>query len=150
MQLLKILEREDGWHTDGGASLLHAGLTLFGDRVLQVRLEDGSCISLPQRPGSFYVGSMCALEHNVAHGEHAASSYGEGPPAEQSQIAVMLRCDVFRAGRARKKNSTPGPAELFRIVNIETAKHLAEQPFHLPDFDAVMAESRVIGEAASA
>ena len=81
VQLLKIGEREDGWHTDGGASLLHAGLTVFGSRTLLVNRGGAGCISLPQRPGSFYVGNLCALEHNVAHGEHAAGSYGEGPPS---------------------------------------------------------------------
>ena len=64
VQLLKIGERADGWHTDGGASLLHAAVTVFGSRTLQVKLEDAGCISLPQRPGSFYVGNLCALNHN--------------------------------------------------------------------------------------
>jgi hypothetical protein len=145
VQMLKIGEREDGWHTDGGTSLLHAAVTVFGSRTLQVKLEDAGCISLPQRPGSFYVGNLCALSHNVAHGEHAAGSYGEGPPSEQVQIAVMLRSDVFRHARARRINATPGPGELFRIVNSETARHLAEQPFHLPDLAAVIAESREAG-----
>jgi hypothetical protein len=145
VQMLKIGEREDAWHTDGGTSLLHAAVTVFGSRTLQVKLEDAGCISLPQRPGSFYVGNLCALSHNVAHGENAAGSYGEGPPSEQVQIAVMLRSDVFRAARARRINATPGPVELFRIVNTETAKHLAEQPFHLPDLAAVIAESREAG-----
>ena len=100
----------------------------------------------PQRPGSFYVGNLCALNHNVLHGDNATGSYGKGPPSEQVQIAVMLRTDVFRLARDRAINSTPGPAELYHIVNTETARHLAEQPFHLPDLAAVVAESR---EAAS-
>ena len=36
--MLSVAEREDGWHTDGGASLLHAGLTVFGTRKLLVRM----------------------------------------------------------------------------------------------------------------
>ncbi len=128
VQLMKIGGREDGWHTDGGASLLHAAVTVFGSRTLQVKPEDAGCISLPQRPGSFYVGNLCALSHNVVHGEHAAGSYGGGPPSEQVQIAVMLRTDVFRAARARTINATPGLAELFDVVNSATAIHLAEQP----------------------
>ena len=149
VQLLKIGERQDGWHTDGGTSLLHAAVTLFGSRTLLVELEDAGCISLPQRPGSFYIGNLCALNHNVEHGEHAAGSYGQGPPSQQVQIAVMLRSDVFRAARARRINATPGPGELFRIVNTETAKHLAEQPFHLPDLAAVIAESPEAGSAST-
>ena len=141
VQLMKIGEREDGWHTDGGTSLLHASVTIYGSRTVQVQLEEeAGCISLLQRPGSFYMGNFCAFNHNVTHGAHAAGSYGEGPPSDQVQIAVMLRSDVFRAARARKINATPGPVELFRIVNSETAKHLSEQPFYLPDLAAVMAE----------
>ena len=113
---------------------------MFGSRELQVKLEDGSCISLPQRPGSFYTGNLCAMSHNVVHGEHAAGSLGDGPPSDQVQIAVMMRSDVFRKGRARKLNAIPGPAELFRIVNHETALHLSERPLYLPDLAAIMAE----------
>ena len=141
VQVLKVGEREDGWHTDGGASLLHAGLTIFGSRQLLVKVKDDEgCISLAQRPGSFYVGNLCALEHNVAHGASAPGSWGDGPPESQVQITVMLRSDLFRQVRARKKDACPGPPELFRIVNNETARHLAEVPFPLPDIAAVLAE----------
>ena len=54
----------------------------------------------------------------------------------------MLRSDVFREKFSRKINAMPGPAELFIVVNTETAKHLADHPFRLPDLDAVLAESR--------
>ena len=53
---------------------------------------------------------------------------------------VMLRSDLFRQVRARKTDGCPGPPELFRIVNKETASHLAEVPFPLPDIAAVLAE----------
>ena len=101
--------------------------------------EEG-CISLAQWPGSFYVGNLCALEHNVAHGASAPGSWGDGPPENQVQITVMLRSDLFRQVRARNVNECPGPHELFRIVNNETARHLAEVPFPLPDIAAVLAE----------
>ena len=143
VQALSVAEREDGWHTDGGASLLHAGLTVFGTRKLLVRMGDGdeSCISLVQHPGSFYVGNLCALSHNVEHGPHSHGSYGTGPPSKQMQIAIMIRSDLFREVRARKKNALPGPADLFRIVNTETAMHIAEGTFCLPDLAAVLLEA---------
>ena len=145
IQVLRIGEREDGWHTDGGASLLHAGLTLFGTRSLLVELDQPTkhIIELEQRPGSFYVGNLCALNHNV---RHYAASEGTFSPRhghtmyEPVQIAVMLRSDVYRQSRARKIDAIPGPGELFRIVNTETAKHLAEKPFPLPDLASVLAE----------
>ena len=40
IQLMRIGKREDGWHIDGGTSLLHAALTLFGHREMPVELED--------------------------------------------------------------------------------------------------------------
>jgi hypothetical protein len=149
VQVLKVGAREDGWHTDGGTSLLHAAVTVFGSRTLLVKLEDGSCISLPQRPGSFYVGNLCALSHNVSHDDHAAGSLRAGPASEQVQIAVMLRSDVFRGARARRINASPGPKELFDIVNRETARHLAEVPFNLPDLAAVIAESEKLATKVS-
>ena len=135
VQVCKVGAREDGWHTDGGASLLHAGLTIFGSRQMQVRFPGRpGCISLEQRPGSFYVGNLCALEHNVVHGETAPGSWGD------VQIMVMFRSDVFREVRGRTINACPGPQELFRIVNLMTARHLAEVPFPLPDIAAVLSE----------
>ena len=104
---------------------------------MKVKGEEG-CISLAQRPGSFYVGNLCALEHNVAHGASAPGSYG--PPENQVQITVMLLSDLFRQVRARNKDACLGPHELFRIVYNETARHLAEVPFPLPDIAAVLAE----------
>ena len=142
VQLMKVGAREDGWHTDGGASLLHASLTVFGSRAVEVKLDKPDCISLSQEPGSFYVGNMCAMQHNVKHKRQAEGCYGEGPKSQQVQIAVMLRSDVFRKARARKINSTPGHSELYRVVNTETAKHLADFPLYLPDLAAVIAESR--------
>ena len=65
---------------------------------------------------------------------------GSGPPENQVQIAVMIRSDLFRELRARRMNACPGPKELFRVVNIETARHLAEVPFPIPNIAAVLAE----------
>ena len=143
--MVRTGERQDGWHIDGGASLLHAALTIFGTRTLQVKLRDATdgadrIIELPQRPGSFYIGNLCALEHNVVHGAESAGCYKlEGQ--QEWQIAVMLRTDVFRATRSRNINTTPGPKEVFDIVNRETARHLAEQPLQLPDLTAVLEAS---------
>ena len=53
VQSLRVGEPQDDWHTDGGTSLLHGGLTVFGSRTLLVKSEGRGCISLPQKPGSF-------------------------------------------------------------------------------------------------
>ena len=144
IQIMKTDARDDPWHTDGGSSLLHAGLPVFGSRNLEVELigKEG-CISLRQQPGSFYVGNMCAMRHRVVHKDSDEGAYrGETDPFQPVQMAVMLRSDVFRCARARKANATPGPTELFQIVNDETALHLATQTFRLPSLAEVVAESR--------
>ena len=154
-QIMQPGARNDGWHTDGGTSLLHASLTLAGTRSVEVKV-DGKPVTLDQKPGSFYVGNMAALEHNVRHHEEckytfegaavtATASAATAKPAlakgdERLQIAVMLRCDVFRDCRARKINSIPGPMEFFRVVNFTVAQHLADCPVALPDLTEVLAE----------
>ena len=170
IQLMQPGARDDGWHTDGGCSLLHASVTLFGTRSVEVWMEPSSKVTLDQKPGSFYVGNLSALEHNVRHHEEckhtfdgaAVTAKGDGKdlasaatakgdaedpaPAETAkgdqrlQIAVMIRSDVFRNCRARKINSTPGPVELFRVVNCTVAQHLADVPVALPDLTEVLAE----------
>ena len=143
IKVMQTYPREDDWHTDGGSSLLHAGLTVFGSRSVDIELLGKGCISLRQQPGSFYVGNMCAMNHRVVHKDSDEGAYrGETDPVEPVHIAVMLRSDVFRSARARNLNATPGPRELFDIVNEETALHLAEQPFRLPSLAEVVAESR--------
>ena len=61
------------------------------------------------------------------------------PLFEDVEIAIMCRCDVFRAGRARKLNAKPSPTDVFDIVNAVVAKHLASVPFLLPDFKGCVA-----------
>ena len=124
-QLLRPEEREDGWHTDGAASLLHAALTVFGCRDLEVKTADGSTVVLPQKPGSFYIGNLCALSHNVRHDGNTADLYHPIGVDDPMKIAVMVRSDVFRHNRARRKNAKPSPAEFWRIVNEEVAKFFA-------------------------
>jgi len=45
------------------------------------------------------------------------------------------------SGEGRRISLHQEPAELFRIVNGETAKHLAEQPLYLPGLAEVLAEA---------
>ena len=150
VQILKTFARTDAWHTDGGSSLLHGGLTVFGTRRIEVELAEKGCISLAQRPGSFYVGNMCAMKHRVVHEGSVEETFGDGTQSEPVQITVMLRTDVFRCVQARKLNATPGPKDFFDIVNEETAMHLAEQPFRLPTLAEVVAESRGLPEESAA
>ena len=166
IQLMQPGARDDAWHTDGGCSLLHAAVTLFGTRSVEVKVAGIDQVTLHQAPGSFYVGSLAALEHCVRHHEDCkhtfhpaavtASGDAEDPAPRTSrrlrqkrnpakgdqrlQIAVMIRSDVFRDCRARTINAVPGPAEFFHVVNFAVARHLADVPVALPDLTEVLAE----------
>ena len=114
LQVMKPSDRYDPAHFDGGAPLLHRGLTILGSRHLECMMvvsvaseEDWEV--LPQRPGSFYVGNLCAPCHRVGHLEQP------GPlcaAAGDVHVAVMLRTDVFRAERSRAKKCKPKPVEV--------------------------------------
>ena len=68
IQVMKPGKRDDPAHFDGAASLLHAGLTVWGRRGLEIRpLPTDQWQNFPQEPGSFYVGNLCAGWHKVAH-----------------------------------------------------------------------------------
>ena len=142
-QVMKTDKRGDGQHIDGGTSLLHAALGLFGDRDLELEfLGEAEKKTLHQRPGDFYVGNLCAIHHEVLHdGSNRGCLSRRSGNYTEVKIAVMFRSDVFRLARARTKNSTPGPGDLYHIVNEETARHLVEVPFVLPDLAAVVAET---------
>ena len=151
IQLMQPGERDDGWHTDGGCSLLHAAVTLFGTRAVQVKTEDKTdIVTLEQEPGCFYVGTLAALDHNVHHhaSDDCKDTFQTKHELEQEvedrrlQIAVMIRSDVFREFRARRIGATPGPAEFFHVVNHAVAEHLAHVPVKLPDLTEVLDEVR--------
>ena len=53
-------------HSDGGASVLHLGLTLFGRRYVRCSQDgDGPDIYLQCRPGSLYMGGLTGPVHQV-------------------------------------------------------------------------------------
>ena len=148
---MKPSERYDPAHFDGGASLLHGGLTIFGSRHLECMvaasaagemaswhpesMEDWEV--LPQRPGSFYVGNLCASWHRVRHLEQP------GPlcaAAGDVHVTVMLHTDVFRAERSRATKFKPKPEAVFDIVNEVVASRLAARPLGFPCFSSCLAE----------
>ena len=133
VQVMEDGQRDDGWHSDGGASALHVGLTLRGERVLQIESgkDGGEIHEFAQSPGSIYIGNMVAMKHNVAHRDADEGGY---------KVAVMFRSNYWREARARTINTTPGPAELFHVVNDVIAEHLGAHPLVLPDLAAIAAE----------
>ena len=135
-------ERQDPAHFDGAASLLHAGLTVWGRRGLEVRLAKPAqgapeeWKKFPQQPGSFYIGNLCAPWHRVVHlpPEQAEPLHRSSDSEEGVHIAAMLRSAVFAEARARCSSSRASPAEVYDVVNDIVARNLATKKLRHPSF----------------
>ena len=150
IQAMKAGQRRDPKHFDGGCSILHLGLTIFGLRMLQFWFEDGTTQTMEQKPGSLYVGNLCAVEHQVVH--VAKKDVGQlyvdgGKPG--FQITVMIRSDFFRHARARKLEGKPTPIGLYDTVNEIVARHLSLEPLKMPTFAKCVARFHAMQPAAS-
>ena len=138
IQVMKVGARLDPDHFDGGASLLHMGLTIFGERLLQLWFKDRPTEQHRQRPGSLYVGNMCAVLHQVVHTDVSDFTYANlyGDPGVH--IVIMFRCDLFKGNRARKlgtgDDDKPTPVIVYDAVNEVVAAHIASKPLRIPDF----------------
>ena len=136
-QRMKASPRLDPEHFDGGASLLHAGLTIWGRRRMEYQLEGNiDWHGLEMEAGSFYVGNLSSVLHRVVHGE---VSRAEGIITREADwiIAVMLHSDASRHARARMQ-SKPPPTDVYDIVNDVVARRLARVPLVLPSFAGVV------------
>ncbi len=126
----------------------HVGLTLFGTRTVQVEVGKDNCnepMELLQRPGSFCVGNLMVFKQNVKHTAKCHGCFQVQGAHHGVQIAITAQTDVFRAGRAHKRNSRPEPKALFDLINNAVATHLADKPLPMPSLAAVLAEAHKNG-----
>ena len=140
IQAMRPGRRNDTAHFDGGASLLHMGISIFGRRSLRLAL-DGREQLCEQQPGSVYIGNMCAVLHQVMHrpAEDQDGCLFRAPGSHEPLLfTVMVRSDLFSRDRARTIKSAPNPRAVYSIVNDVVAGHIAQEPFLLPDFATVV------------
>ena len=87
--------------------------------------------SIPQKPGSFYIGNFSAVKHKVAHAV-------ESPECIGLHITVTLHTSIFDMGR---NGTAHEPAEywynheLGKIVNIAVARFVSERRPIMPSFE---------------
>ena len=150
--VIQVMEagHHDPAHFHGGASLLQAGLTILGTRHVELsgvqsaadKVAESAADNwqvLPQSPGSFYIGNMCAACHRVSHldcKEPGMLSEAAG----NVHIAVMLCTDVFREEQSNLFLPKPTPITVFRIVNQVVASTLASDRLHFPDLGSCIFE----------
>ena len=113
---------EDGFweepeHQDGGASVLHLGLTLYGRRTLACRRGLGlRDVLILNTPGVVYVGQLTGPVHQVSHQAALESELLEVPGLGRLAVSVMLRTSLFAWSRARLRQTSPSPAACFEAL----------------------------------
>ena len=96
IQVMRPGMRRDKRHADGGASLIHLGLSVCGTRALEF-WEKGreTPHRAVQRDGNVYISSPALFEHQVAHED----GHDGGDPLLQFEdmgpckVALQLRCN---------------------------------------------------------
>ena len=146
-------KRDDEPHFDGGASILHAGLTLWGRRSLRLFLagpaeEQGksgskqgafnhegiASVQAEQKPGDIYIGALTAPYHVVHHDGNFCPEevYNAEKFQRPYKVAVMLRSAAFGGARARSSATPPGPTPVFHAVRNAVYDALAATRLPVP------------------
>ena len=143
-------------HRDGGASVLHMGMTLFGRRTL--RCEQAASVPewsspagaasapdvvLENVPGTVYLGGLTGPWHQVSHQRAEPAELWVDPVVGPVAVAVMFRTALFPWDRSRLRNTTPSPVAFFRALSESFRGSLAAEGFSLPSFAECLAAHEV-------
>ena len=150
-----MLLEED--HVDGGAGIVHLGLTLFGHRHLrawasrkkpskesrqagskpEVPSVVGKYLDLAQEPGTVFLSCSSAFRHQVRHTQSAdLIQFGNLPGMS---LSIMMRSSLFSHCRARLAGSTPSPQCVFKAIAAVFAEWQSANTLHFPSLDEVKA-----------
>ena len=134
LQIMVSNGRRDPVHFDGGASFLHAAVTLFGERALRLRhsKENGTWKEMEVRsaPGHFYMGCLCGPEHYVQH--RPSTQLLHTANCGDVEVVLLLRSRIFRDSRSSTQASGPTPLVLWNAVAPAVAAALAQTRWVLP------------------
>ena len=141
-------------HQDGGASVLHMGVTLYGCRRLvceqagtrkgPVASSDGlPDVVVPNVPGTVYLGGLTGPWHEVTH----TPCSSDGLLGDLS-VSVMLRTTLFPHNKARVRGTTPCPVKFFAALAASFAESLSESHWQLPPLPLCMQLYEASGQSA--
>ena len=117
-------------HQDGGASVLHLNVTLYGRRTLECFTDQAEPASHSWGlvPGSVYFGTLTGPEHEVTHSLPKSAQ----ETLDGHSISINLRCCLFPHSRSRSKNTTPSPQVMFRGMVTSFKDALCSEQWRLP------------------
>ena len=134
--------RPDGlaldYHTDSGASALHLGVSIAGERRLRLRRAARGAVveeEIVLRAGDVYLSSPCAFAHAVHRG-------GAAEPPEASAHAVAIQFRIAVPAAALAVLDCPGKrmsGGLLRCIAEALGDATPGLRFRLPDLEEVRA-----------
>jgi hypothetical protein len=128
---------QEPWHQDGGASVLHLGLTLYGERTMTCRtLCAEPDIVVQNVPGTIYWGGLTGPTHGVQHTPSPPDQLLE----KTQSVSVMMRTTLFPYTQSRIRGTTPHPVEFFHGISRSFALSLANSQWRLPTLAACVRE----------
>jgi hypothetical protein len=134
---LTITNAEGVWkeadHMDGGASVLHMGVTVYGDRDMACHRPgfEADPVVVRNTGGTVYLGVLTGPRHGVSH--------LPSPPDQlwphrlgQLSVTIMMRTTLFPHCRSRLKGTTPSPSIWYGRLAENLSASLSSLPWELP------------------
>jgi hypothetical protein len=132
---LAVAQADGEWaedmHMDGGASCLHMGLTLHGERLLTCRQPGGREVLVWNRPGTVYFGQLTGPRHQVKHQPHASADLLQ----DKFSVSIMVRTTLFPHTQSRQKETTPAPQDFWRALVACFEKTVGRGAWRLPTLE---------------
>ena len=129
---LAISDARGNWaeplHQDGGASVVHGSVTLFGCRTLRCHTTDDQVVCTENFPGLVYWGGLTGPRHQVVHKDVEPDLLLHG----KYSVTVQLRTSLFAQSRSRLKDTTPSPVEFFHALASVVRQSFGDLPWSLP------------------
>ena len=107
---------EEDAHVDGGAGVLHIGLTLYGRRNLVVWMAGGSERTVEQTGGRLWLANSSSFRHQARH-LPSEEGFKFGALGDNLSLSVQIRSCTFPFDHSRLAGRTPSPPEVFRDVS---------------------------------
>ena len=138
------LEEED--HCDGSGGTLHTGLTLYGDRLLEVRREGSEPVFVRQEPGTLWLTNSVAFRHKAIHVPSEPQNLFDLGVLKGLSLSVMLRSCYLPEENSRLAGRCPSPQDVYHALNGAIVRWLRDvgPSLVLPSLEDVQAEHAAI------
>jgi hypothetical protein len=132
-------------HQDGGASVIHMGVTIYGERTMTCQQPKLANIVVRNQPGTVYLGGLTGPWHGVEHTPSPRDQLLEG----DKSVSIMMRTTLFPFTQSRQRGTTPHPVEFFRSISESFVASFAECSWRLPTLAECIKEYEAVASGLS-